>query len=492
LRTPLDHIVGYSEMLLEEMADRGEAALSGDLMEVRAASERLLDTCTRVTSTEPPEWSMAALRVPVQIILDRTERLVLAAKARAEESWGQDLRRINEAARQLDACLDAAAESRSPTQEGELAAAPVGAKCLVTDAAPGSRLQTPGGLILVIDDNDSNLDMLSRRLARAGHLVATAHNGPRGLELLREHPFDLVLLDVTMSEMDGFQVLQHLKDDAVLRHLPVIMLSAFDELARVVRCIEAGADDYLSKPINATLLNARIAACLGKKRLRDRERDLYAQLQEEQGISERLLLNVLPAPIAARLKNGETTTIADSLADVSVLFADLVDFTRLSAALPPAELVALLGEVFSTFDELATRRGLEKIKTIGDAYMAVGGLPATAQDHVEAAADMALDIQEALSTIAAARGRDLRMRLGIHSGPVVAGVIWQRKFTYDLWGDTVNIASRMESQGLPGHIQISADTRARLGRRFRVEGRGLIDVKGRGDMETYLLLGRSG
>ena len=213
-----------------------------------------------------------------------------------------------------------------------------------------------------------------------------------------------------------------------------------------------------------------------------RERD------EAQQRSEQLLLNILPRPIAQRLKR-DPGAIADAYADATVLFADLVDFTTLSAEMSAQKVVTLLNDVFSEFDRLAEQHHLEKIKTIGDAYMVVGGLPVPRADHADAVAEMALQMQEALDAYAVKAGMRLALRIGIHSGPVVAGVIGRQKFSYDLWGDTVNTASRMESHGVPGRIQATPDTYARLRDRYQFEERGRITVKGKGEMTTYFLVG---
>jgi adenylate cyclase len=345
------------------------------------------------------------------------------------------------------------------------------------------------GCVLVVDDNEVNRDLLARRLQRQGLAVSVAEDGFQALEMMRSQPFDLVLLDIMMPQMNGYQVLEHLKADEKLRYIPVIMISAVDDIDSIVRCIELGAEDYLSKPFNPVLLKARIGACLEKKRLRDKEQAYVQKLAEEQEKSERLLLNILPGPIAQRLKQGENT-IADSFDEVTVMFADLVGFTKLSTHLSPAELVELLNKIFSAFDELADRYGLEKIKTIGDAYMVVGGLPTPSDNHAEAIAEMAIDIQAAISKMHTTGGQSLSIRIGIHTGPVEAGVIGIKKFTYDLWGDTVNTASRMESQGVPGAIQVTVATYERLRDKYVFQERGVIAVKGKGDMMTYLLVSR--
>jgi guanylate cyclase len=217
-----------------------------------------------------------------------------------------------------------------------------------------------------------------------------------------------------------------------------------------------------------------------------RERSRLA-LEAEQERSERLLLNVLPEPIAQRLKT-ETGIIAEHYDSVSVLFADLVGFTERSLMMTPAELVALLDRIFSAFDRVADAQGVEKIKTIGDAYMVAAGLPEPRPDHVEAAARTALAMRDEIASIARETGHDwLAVRIGIETGPAVAGVIGRRKFIYDLWGNTVNTASRMESHGLPGQIQVTKDVATSLGPEFSLRPRGPIAVKGKGSMETFLL-----
>lgn len=220
----------------------------------------------------------------------------------------------------------------------------------------------------------------------------------------------------------------------------------------------------------------------------DKLRKTLEQLAEEQKKSEHLLLNILPETIVNRLKE-QPTTIAEAFADVTVLFADIVGFTQLATQVSPQELVALLNRIFSAFDELAEKHGLEKIKTIGDAYMVVGGLPNPRKDHAEAIVEMALDMQQAINTFNIETGFSCNIRIGINTGAVVAGVIGIKKFIYDLWGDTVNIASRMESHGIPGNIQISESTYQQVKDKYALKSRGLIEIKGKGEMQTYLVMG---
>jgi class 3 adenylate cyclase len=213
-------------------------------------------------------------------------------------------------------------------------------------------------------------------------------------------------------------------------------------------------------------------------------------LQLEQERSERLLLNVLPAPIAERLKAGEAV-IADAFPEVTVLFADIVDFTRRSRQVSPSQVVATLNELFSAFDRLAQRHRLEKIKTIGDAYMVAGGLPEPRPDHAQAVAEMALAMRAEVARHTDPSGQPLAVRIGIDTGPVEAGVIGTVKFSYDLWGDTVNSASRMESHGVAGCIQVTDRTYQRLRDGYRFQRRGPIPVRGMGELVTWFLVGRN-
>jgi len=309
--------------------------------------------------------------------------------------------------------------------------------------------------------------------------VTAAESGASALAFAAAGGFDLVLLDLVMPGMSGFEVLCRLKADTSTQHVPVIMISALDELDSTVRCIEAGAEDYLPKPFNPVLLRARIGAALERKRLLD-------ELRVEKERSEALLLNILPRTIVERMRRGETV-IADRIAASTILFSDLVDFSSLAAKFSAEETVKLLELLFSRFDALAARHGVEKIKTIGDGYMVAGGLPETRTDHAVAVAEMALAMLAAAEDARHAVGRPLQLRIGLHTGELVAGVIGTRKLAYDVWGDAVNTAKRMESGGLPGRVHVSAATRQVLGDRFRFEPRGLLDVKGKGPMETYFL-----
>lgn len=244
----------------------------------------------------------------------------------------------------------------------------------------------------------------------------------------------------------------------------------------------------------ASMTAARVSRALLDAQLRELNQSLEArivertrELSEAHRQSERLLLNVLPQPIAERLKQGERA-LAERFEAVTVLFADLVGFTSWAATLPPEQVVARLAHIFTAFDALTERHGLEKIKTIGDAYMVVAGVPTPREDHAEAMATMALDMLQEVERLRQELGMpELAVRIGLHSGPVVAGIIGTHKFAYDLWGDTVNMASRLESHGLPGRIQVSEPTWRVLRERFHFEPRGEVEIKSLGRVRTWLL-----
>jgi PAS domain S-box-containing protein len=484
------------------------------------------------------------------------------------------------------------------------------------------------GVILIVDDNPDNLELLFFFLSDSDFTVLLARDGKSAIEKVESAQPDLILLDVMMPGIDGFETCRRLKANESSKDIPVIFMTALSETVDKLRGFNLGAVDYLTKPIqeeelkarvtthitlrnlNRSLLeqNLRLEQEIRKRQQKEDELRLSNQaiaassngiviadardpdlpiiyinpafermtgysaqeiigrncrflqgpdknqpalnelrsalrggrdckvvlsnyrkdgtrfwnelsispiydgagnlthfvgiqmditerkqaqeaLREQQEQTEKLLLNILPEPIAERLKL-EPSTIADSFEEVSVLFADLVGFTAFSAQRSAKELVEILNLIFSKFDRLAEKHGLEKIKTIGDAYMVVAGLPTPRTDHAEAIAQMALDMQQAIVNLSAEMGEAFSIRIGINSGSVVAGVIGIKKFSYDLWGDTVNTASRMESQGICGAIQVTAQTYERLRDKYLFEERGVIRVKGKGEMTTYLLTGR--
>ncbi|MBV9701802.1 MAG: response regulator [Methylobacteriaceae bacterium] len=439
------------------------------------------------------------LRTPINAIKGYGEILSEDARDGGHESLTIELTRLLHAADELLAAIGALAKfgngaaattiSRGELLPSELVKSVRDSIRLVSASSPDARTAEASSRILVVDDAAANRDLLVRRLARDGHRVEAVDGGRAALARVVQEDFDLLLLDLVMPEMNGFEVLSRLKANAHLRHIPVIMISALDEIDSIAHCIEAGAEDYLPKPFNPILLDARINASLERKRWRDRELAFTRQLQAEKEVSEALLLNILPKTIVERMRQGETV-IADRVPEVTILFSDLVGFTPLANRFSPGRTVDLLNQLFSEFDHLASELGLEKIKTIGDAYMVAGGLPEQRSDHAVAVAEMALRMSQVVSETGARVGEPLSMRIGIHSGDVVAGVIGRHKFTYDVWGDTVNTASRLESYGLPSQIHLSAETYRRINHAFRCHSRGPVEIAGKGAMQTYFLAER--
>jgi class 3 adenylate cyclase len=352
--------------------------------------------------------------------------------------------------------------------------------------------------LLVVDDSKMMRMGIARSLRQLGvELIEEAANGREALQRLREESFDLMLLDVEMPEMTGREVLAEMQKSVQLRGFPVIVISGGQDIDDVVRCIELGAEDYLPKPFSQVLLKARLTSSIEKKRLRDLERmrrqqlqEQHEQLEREQEKTENLLLNILPRSVSQRLKSGEKR-IADAHQDVSVLFADLVGFTQMSHGMSAERLVNMLDEIFSRFDWIVGDAGIEKIKTIGDCYMMVSGVPEPRADHAVAVVDAGFALLDAMDSFNRAHGTQLQIRIGVNSGPVVAGVIGMHKFTYDLWGNTVNVASRMESTGVPGRIHVSPSTARHLQEHFVLEARGSVAVKGIGEVETFFVPGRT-
>lgn len=379
--------------------------------------------------------------------------------------------------------------------------------------------------ILVVDDLDANVQLLVRALHGAGYTSVDATMNPHEVcDLHRANQYDLILLDLQMPLMDGFEVLEALKALESDGYVPVLVVTA--EPAHKLRALRAGARDFLSKPLDLIEVRARVQnmlevrllhkdarnhALLLEKTLHEVEESrelirlqsvevkaLYEKVVAEQNLSEKLLLNVLPSAIVARLKGrreqiGERSAevIADSFPAVTILFADIVGFTKYSADVSAERIVVLLNDMFTDYDTIADFRGVEKIKSIGDAYMAASGLMTAVENHAAQAAHMALDMLDALVLFNERNGCAFQIRIGINSGEVAAGVIGKRKFIYDLWGAAVNTASRMESHSLPGRIHITEATRALLGDTFLFEERGVVSVKDMGDIRTWFLNGRA-
>jgi class 3 adenylate cyclase len=343
--------------------------------------------------------------------------------------------------------------------------------CDVT--SPGSA-QT--GTLLVVDDNRVNRLLLGRALEQLGHTVTFAENGREALEALRRRPVDLVLLDIEMPEMDGYQVLAALAADPRLRDIPVVMMSSVEEVDSVARCIEMGAEDYLFKPVNPVLLRARVGASLEKKRLRDRQRELFRKFATAE-VAEELLTSGL--------------ALGGKHVEASVMFSDIRKFTNLTETLSPAETIELLNSYYTLmFDAIGGQGGIVN-QMIGDGLMAIFGAPLPRPDHRERAVHAALEMQELVAGFnreqVARGGPEIRVGIGIASGALVAGFTGtEHRVTYTCVGDAVNLAAHIEAHtkvlGQP--ILIDENTRSGLGDAVPVESHGSVQFKTRSRLET--------
>jgi len=327
------------------------------------------------------------------------------------------------------------------------------------------------GTILIVDDNPVNRLLLRKGVEQHGHAVVFAQHGREALELLRQREFDLILLDVEMPELDGYEVLAELRADLHLRDLPVVMTSALDELDSVVKCIEMGAEDYLTKPINPVLLQARISASLEKKRLRDQQRELIGKFATTE-VAEDLLTSGF--------------SLGGKRADVSAMFCDIRSFTTIAEALDPGETIELLNDYYTLMMDAIGGEGGIVNQIIGDGLMAIFGAPLPREDHHERAVRAARQMVELIRLFnddQSARGRtEIAIGIGIASGSVVAGYTGtQHRATYTCVGDTVNLAARLESHTKVAGWPILIDENTRLGLRdgIAVEPRGELVVKGK-------------
>lgn len=485
LRTPLTHILDCAHALQGHAEDLGQEVFLPELYKIQSAGKNLLELMNELLGSwaTMDDVDLPRLRFEIRGALNHVVGYIEMLQERAEEldqrSFIHDLEIMHNGCRQLVASTKPAARSAGARPR-------VLAELRAVSEKPGPQdIVSKAGTLLVVDDNAPSRNALGRELQRQGYRVVHAGSGPAAMERVREEAFDLILLDTVMPGVSGYEMLQWLKADARLRDTPVIMISAMNETESVVRCLVIGADDFIAKPFDPVLLNVRIGAALERARWRQREKVYQKQLGEEKLVSERLLQSIVPKPIADRLREGEDV-IADALPCVTILFADLVSFTETLAGMSPTEMVSALNEIFTAFDLLAEQHDVEKIRTFGSIYMAAGGLHSPSGDHANAIMDLALAMQREVVSRRTSTQRPLHLRIGIHTGPVVAGVIGLHKFTYDLWGDTVEIAGCMESYGKQDCVHVSAATYDLLHEHHHFVQRG-VEIQGHGMMTTYLL-----
>lgn len=484
LRTPLNHIIGYSEMILEECKNGEDDAWQASLQRIHDHGLRLLDLVERclASNTHPRPNLSPELETRVEEILMEVQELRSPKDPSCSHAQDQDLERIALAADRLRILASTLTHADQPKRF-----ATPGSQTRRFRKGPEGSPPQPGSVrqrLLVVDDDEGNREMLTRRLIRLGYTVRTASDGLQALAALGSEPVDLVLLDLQMPEMDGFEALLRIRANTQWATLPVIILSASSDIERVARCIELGAEDYLPKPFNPVLLQARIAACLERKLLRDREVTHLRQIQEEQRRSDALLHAILPREIATELKT--TDRVRPTRFDhVAVLFTDIVGFTTWCGREPAERVHHELQSLVEAFEQIAERHGLEKIKTIGDSFMATAGLLHPMADPALATVCCGLEMIEHV------RGHHpaWQLRAGIHVGPVSAGVVGHRKYQYDVWGDTVNTAARMEQAAPADTICVEASVWKGLASHCVGTALGSIPIKGKGSLDLYAIEG---
>lgn len=335
------------------------------------------------------------------------------------------------------------------------------------------------GHILVVDDNPTNRDLLVRRLSRMGHTSTMAENGVEALEKIEQEEFDAILLDIMMPKMNGYEVLEHLNKTGYLKEVPVIMITAVDSIDSVVSCVKLGATDYLTKPFNRDILNARLGHCLERRHLRKQEQRHLEQIEEERKRADELLHVILPDIVAEELKSTNEVK-PRRYDDVAVIFTDLVGFTSWCDQHTPEEVVDILQRVTVAFEEKAIELGIQKIKTIGDAFMATAGLLTTFENPVLRAVEYGHELVRIVKETS-----PWSIRVGIHVGPVIAGIVGQRQYLFDLYGDTVNTAARVESNSDHDAVCLSLEAWDQVSPYVRGESLGTRAAKGKGEIEIF-------
>jgi adenylate cyclase len=493
LHTPLNHIIGYSEMLLESASEGSIASLEFGLRALHEHARQLmrlvdeeLGRARKVGDIDLRRLSAEA-SAPIGAILAAAGELISRALQMGAAEAGQDLERIASAARTLRSMI---ADGLSvlpvvPASDSDTA------RIAVAALPPADT-----GNILVVDDNAANREMLARRLSRAGHRVQAVANGAEALALLRQQPIDLVLLDVLMPEMSGYEVLQRLTADDALREIPVLMISALDEMDSVVRCIELGAADYLPKPFDPVLLRARIGACLEKKRLRDREAVHLRELAEwNQKLEQRVKEQVTLLDRLGRLKRffspqlaelivagGTDDPLATHRRELTVCFLDLRGFTAFAESVEPEEVMGVLRQYHAEMGRLIMEHEGTLERFTGDGMMVFFNDPVPVPNAAERTVRMALAMRRRVAELALAwrkMGYELELGIGIAQGYATIGAIgYEGRWDYGAIGTVTNLAARLCGEAKPGQILVSKRLLAATAELFEVESVGELALKG--------------
>ena len=491
LRTPLNHIIGYTEMLLEELEPGAQPELAKSLGALRVDARELLGRLNTVLAkgqAGPPD--LAAARDSLVPLLGRLLSAVKTLREQARDTGTAallpDLDRITVACERLDGLLRLEASHLAASAEKAAASGAMAA------GEPGRSRP----VILVVDDNEDNRDMLARRLRRQGYEALVAVGGLAGLETLERTPVDLVLLDVMMPDLDGYAVLQRIKGDPVLRDIPVLMISALDELDSVARCIQLGAEDYLGKPFEPVLLQARVGACLEKKRLHDEEarhRRALAEMNEtlERRVADqvaqlerldRLKRFFSPALAEAIVTGGAADPLKTHRRDITVVFLDLRGFTSFAETAEPEELMDMLREYHAAMGRLILAHEGTLERFTGDGMMVFFNDPVEVPDPAARAVRMAVAMRDALTEMSARwrkRGWDLGASIGIAQGYATIGAIgFEGRWDYAAIGTVTNLAARLCGEAAAGQVFISAKVAAAVEGLIDAEDVGAISIKG--------------
>lgn len=506
LKTPINAILGYSEMLLEDLDDLEdpEGEIRGDLRNINTAGGRLLALVDDILnparigeeSRDLDEYGArirADLRNPVNAVVGYAELLKETSEEAALGYLIPDLERIEMAARRLlelstDIVQVATAHDDLPGEQGRLGLASALTMDVLAKARPRSSAPTEDGMgsLLVVDDNAMNRDLLSRQLARAGYVVQVADGGRQAMELLRTRRFDLILLDVIMPEMDGLDVLRAVKGRPESSDIPVIMLSSLDDVESAIRCVELGAEDFLSKPFHPTLLQARIGATLEVRHLRDRESGERARLDEAERFASRLLRSAFPGALADRIRAGESE-IVESYAEAAVLWCDVERSARIHAR-DAAQVAGRMQRILEAVEGVADEHGLEAVAQAGDGVILAAGVPVPVTDHADRVAGAALALRDRLAGDAAF---DAPVRVGIDAGEITAGVLGAERLGYRIWGDPVDLARILGESADPGEIRVSPGAFRLLRNHWSFGSLGVQETPRHGQMRTYRLEGRA-
>ncbi|HEY1174332.1 MAG TPA: response regulator [Verrucomicrobiae bacterium] len=472
LRTPLNQILGYTEMLMEDVSCSSAQALLPDLERVHLIGGQLLALINEglapwklMVGRVDLETMRFEMRSPLNLIIGYTELCQEIAEERGDMRLVPDLKKIIGAAKNLQNAFE------SPSLKDRVD------RCLQSEKSKHRTrwlMEEPPespqdeGTILIVDDNEMNRDMLCRRLERYGYVTIEAENGKEGLEQAHKRKPDLILMDVVMPNSNGYEYLEKFKNDPALGHIPVIMLSALDEMEVTIRCIEIGAEDYIPKPFNPVLLKARIESSVQKKRLRDQEKALLDMMRMEREHLEQIMNGALPQSAAARIRQGEQGFV-DEAVEASVLLVEIVDFKALSAQLPTKQSATVLTEVSMTLDWLARFSKADKIRTNPGQFVIVAGLQGERADHANAVSDIALKLQHVLPLLRMQTKTDLHLRVTMASGTLSGGVIGRASYYYEVWGEALRKATQLMPICEPGSVIVEEQCARKLQNYLKLE-----------------------